>query len=154
MAQFELYYGAEILPTSTMTAGQRLTLDGLLQAMGQANSDPNPRRRLHRRLRLDSLAAIYQGLLDEATELSVAAFKAKLASVFGVNVSLITSSSTTTTFATLQSTVVTFTYNSAAQFRVVVFGYTGSYSPTLTESAIEARAYLAANAAAWGEVLA
>lgn len=147
MALIELYVGAERL---TMTDPQAATVVGLLRAMGRSNADSNPRRRIHWRVRLDGNAGIYQALYDE-DDLSIAAFKAQLAAAFGVAIGTITHAVTTPTFGTRASTVVTFTHSSAQRFRVVLFG---GVNATLEQSAAEARAYLAANAAAWGEVAA
>lgn len=138
------YFGIEIL---NMTAGQRATLRNGLQGIGRSESDPQPARRNHWRVRADNLAVIFEAVFDD-DDLTIAAFTARLASIFGVGASTITHNATTQTFLTLPSPVVTFIHSGQNRLRAVLFG---GLSATWAQSRAEAAAYLAANAAAWGD---
>jgi hypothetical protein len=129
-----------------LTNPQRATLVAALSALGPS-SDPQPARLNHRRTRLDNDAVIFETLFQDV-DLTTATLRGYLANVFGVPVAQITSNTTQQTFADRQSPIVTLTYQSTQRMRVALFGGTGA---TWAQSAVEARAYLSANAAAWGE---
>lgn len=141
MANIHCYYGLESL---ALTNPQRATLVSGLQSLGQANSGGNPAQRNHWRIRPDNNAVIFEALFDEDT-LTIAAIKARLGSIFSVNVSQISHS--TNQHATY-GLIVTFTYLAVNRIRSVAFGYNGGW-PSTAVSRNAALAYLAANAAEW-----
>jgi hypothetical protein len=136
------YYGIESL---ALTNPQRATLVQGLQQIGEANNAANPAQRNHWRIRPDNNAIIFEALFNE-DHLTIAAIKQRLADIFGVNVSLITH----TTSQSVYGLVVTFRYNSVNRLRSIAFGYNGGW-PAYGVSQQAARDYLAANAAAWGD---
>jgi len=144
MANVHVYLGIENLG---LTNPQRSTLISGLQALGQANAGPSPAQRNHWRIRTDNDAAIFEALFDEDT-LTIAAIKQRLANIFGVDVSQITHS---TSQHGTYGLIVTFVYLATNRLRMVAFGYNGSW-PAVGISRTAAQAYLAANAAAWGDV--
>lgn len=141
------WHGYIGLESIALTAPQLATLVAALRALGPA-SDPSPARLNHSRVRLDGEAVIFECAFAD-TDLTVATLRGYLANVFGVAVAQITANTTQQTFATLPSPIVTLTYQAAQRMRVALFGGT---TATHAESAIEARAYLSANAAAWGDI--
>jgi hypothetical protein len=139
-----LYIGLENI---ALTAPQKQTLIAALAALGPA-SDPQPSHRNHRRVRLDGDAVIFEAAFGD-NDLTVSALRQYVADVFGVPVAQVTSATANQTFASIPSPIVTLTYQAVARLRVALFGGT---SATWVQSAVEVRAYLAANAAAWGDV--
>ena len=148
MADVHLYFGLEVL---SLTAPQKATLVANLQALGQRNGGL-PNERNHWRLRPDDDAVIFEAVFSE-DNLTADSMKTWLASIFGVAVGTISHNLTTPTFGTRPSQVLTFTYNSIQRIRSVVFGSVriDDVLTTYEESHAEALAYLAANAAAWGD---
>jgi hypothetical protein len=138
-----LYYGIENL---NLTAPQKSTLITGLQSLGD-NAHANPAHRNHWRVRNDNDAVIFEANFDEST-LTIAAIKARLAAIFSVAVGTI--SHNTSQNATY-GLIITFTHSAQQKLRMVVFGMTGGVWGTLEQSRTAAQAYLAANAAAWGE---
>ena len=141
MADAHLYLGIENL---ALTNGQRNTLVAQLQALGQRNGGL-PNERNHWRTRPDDDAVLFEAMFDD-TNLTALQMRTWLASIFSVNISLITSTLTTPTFSVRQSQVLTFTYQSVARLRSVAFG---GVAATWEQSRVEVLAYLAANAAVW-----
>jgi hypothetical protein len=142
MSNIHVYCGIEDL---NLTVPQRQTILGQLEALGVSNNDPQPCLRNHWRVRTDNKALIMEALFDDNT-ITVAAIKQRLATLFSVDVSLISSSVITPTFAVLPSPVVTFTFSAVNYLRMVSFGGSGA---TWDQSRIEANAYLLANIGAW-----
>jgi hypothetical protein len=130
-----------------LTAPQKQQLITALNALGPA-SDPQPCHLNHRRIRPDNEAIIYEALFD-ADHISINSIKTYLANIFGISPNSITHSVAYQTFSALSTAVVTFTYNSTARLRIAFFGKGNGDWPTWEQSREEARAYLAANAAAW-----
>jgi hypothetical protein len=143
MANIRCYFGIENI---NLTNPQRLTLITGLQALGD-NTSANPCNRNHWRIRTDNNAVIFEALFDE-DNLTIDAIKQRLATIFGVAVGTISHS---TSQNATYGLIVTFTHSAQAKIRMVAFGYNGSWR-TWAESNAAARAYLAANAAAWGDV--
>ena len=144
MANVQIYFGIENL---NLTNPQRSTLVTALQALGTRNGSPQPAERNHWRIRPDSDAVIFEALFNE-DNLDIAAVKAFLATAMTV-------SAATISHATQQSTyglIATFTHSATDQLRMIAFGYDGGW-PDWLASGDAARAYLAANAAAWGEAV-
>ena len=135
------YFGIESL---NLTTAQRNTLVDALRQMGANNQHPNPAYRNHWRVRLDNLAVIFEADWN-VEDWTVEQVKQRLATIFGVSVSLVTHSVAQTVYGP----VVTFT-RTTDRLRVVVFG---GVDATYKESQAAALAYLAANAEAWGETL-
>jgi hypothetical protein len=138
-----VYAGMENI---ALTGPQKATLVAALAALGPS-SDPQPSHLNHRRVRLDGDAVIFEAAFGD-DDLTVTSLRQYVANVFGVPVAQVTASTTNQTFASIPSPIVTLTYQAVARLRVALFGGTGATWP---ESAIEVRAYLAANAAAWGD---
>jgi hypothetical protein len=139
-----LYFGMESL---NLTAGQRQTLVAELQTLGIANNSPFPNLRNHSRVRADNLAVIFEADFNEAT-ITIAAIKARLATIFNVAVGTITHSVIDNAFGK----VITFIQGGQNRIRMVCFGMSvaGAW-PSWAVSNAAARAYLAANSAAWGD---
>lgn len=125
-----------------MTGPQKQTLLAALQQLGPQN-DSRPAHRNHWRIRLDNDAAIFEAMFDDSL-LTAAQFRQRLASIYGVAVAQVTSSTSNPAVGT----VLTLSYQSVHRLRVVLFG---GVNATYQESGDAARAYLAANAAAWGD---
>jgi hypothetical protein len=137
MAQRRLYFGIENL---ALTNAQRNTLVAGLQQLG-ANGDSQPCNRNHWRIRLDNQAAIFEALFDDS-QLTIAALKSRLATIFGIAANDISHATSTTGIGFL----VTLSYQSVARLRVLLFG---GASATHAESHAAVLNYLATNAAAW-----
>ncbi len=139
-----LYFGLENI---ALTAPQKATLITALASLGPL-SDPQPCNRNHRRVRTDQDAVIFEALFQDS-DLTTLALRQYLANVFGVALANVTAGTTSQTFLTVPSPIITLTYQAAAKMRAVLFGGVGA---TWQQSRAEAAAYLAANAAAWGDV--
>lgn len=144
MAESRQYWYLESL---NLTAGQRNTLrDGLL-TIGKRDNSPQPCERMHARVRTDNNAVIFEAWIEE-NDLTIAAIKSRLATLFGVAVGTITHSVNQTVYGV----VVTFIQGGQNRIRLGSFGHNGAVWGTTEESASAARAYLAANANDWGDV--
>jgi hypothetical protein len=142
MANIRCYFGIENL---NLTVGQRSTLVTGLQSLGVNNASLQPHERNHWAIRPDNNAIIFDALFDDTT-LTIAAIKARLATIFGVAVGTISH----TTQQTVYGLVITFTHSAQDKIRMVAFGHNGTSWGTLAESNAAARTYLIANAVAWG----
>lgn len=142
MANTHLYFGIEALNISNQ---QRNTLVAELQSLGEDNAGPRPERRNHWRTRLDNQAVIFEALFNE-DHLTIAAIKQRMATIFGINVSLITHSTNQVAYGL----VVTYIRGGVNRLRSIAFGYDGGW-PATSVSRAAAQAYLAANAAEWGD---
>jgi len=145
MANIKCYFGIENL---NLTNPQRNTLVAELQALGENNNGFAPNERNHWRIRTDNNAAIFEALFNE-DNLTIAAIKARLATIFNVAVGTITHSTSQSAYGL----VVTFIQGGQDKVRSVAFGYNGSAWGTWADSNAAVRAYLAANAVAWGETV-
>jgi hypothetical protein len=140
-----LYFGMESL---NLTAGQRNTLVTELQSLGNDNNSPFPNLRNHSRVRPDNLAVIFEADFDEST-ITIAAIKQRLATIFNVAVGTITHSVIDVSYGK----VITMIQGGQNRIRMVCFGMSaGGVWPGWSASNAAARAYLSANAAAWGNV--
>lgn len=139
-----LYFGIESL---NLTAPQKQSLITGLQGIGLSPNSPNPAIRNHWRIRVDNDAVIFEGDFDE-NQLTIAAIKARLATIFGVAVGTISHS---TSQNATYGLIVTFIHSAQNKVRMVAFGNNGSAWGTLQESRSAAQAYLTANAVAWGD---
>lgn len=135
------YFGIENL---NLNPSQRDTLVSALRALGPA-TDPQPARLCHWRTRLDGQAAIFEALFDEDV-LTVATWKNRLATIFGVYPSTIDHATVTQHFAGGSTPVVTFSRGGTDYLRVALFGGVGA---AWHESGDECRAYIAANSGDW-----
>ena len=142
MVAWHGYFAIEDL---ALTSGQRTTLWTEMQALGIAPDDPQPAKRNHWRFRLDNNAGIFEAQFDD-TNLTVAKFKARLATLFGVSVDDITTNSTQQTYETIATDIATFKYLGNNKVRFAAFAGVGS---TWLQSKTEAKAFLNANSAAW-----
>lgn len=138
-----VYFGIENL---ALTAPQKATLVAALQALGPS-SDPQPAELMHWRVRLDGEAVIFRARFQDG-DLTTANLRQFLANVFGVAVAQITANTTSATFKTLPSPVLTMTFAAVARMRFVLFG---GLAATVQQSNDEVIAYLIANAVAWGD---
>lgn len=143
MANIRCYFGIENI---NLTAPQKATFITGLQALGD-NASANPCNRNHWRIRTDNDAVIFEANFDE-DNLTIAAIKARLATIFGVAVGTITHS---TSQNATYGLIVTFIHSAQNKVRMVAFGHNGTAWGTIAQSRTAAQAYLAANAAAWGD---
>lgn len=144
MAEARIYIGLENI---ALTNPQRLALVTHLQSLGLNNLDPQPARRNHWRIRPDNDAMITEAAFDDAT-ISIAAIKARLGIIFSVDPAQISHNILTPSFGGFTTQVITFTYLAVQRLRIAAFG---TMAGTWVQSNAEARGYLAANAAIWGE---
>lgn len=141
MASRHFYLGIENL---NLNAAQRQTLVDALKALGPA-SDPQPARLCHWRTRLDGDAAIFEALFNE-DNVTIQAFKNRLADIFSVDPATIDHATVTQHFAGGDTPVVTFSRLGTDYLRFALFGGAGA---TWMESGNECRGYLALNKAEW-----
>lgn len=145
MAIVHVYFAIEDL---ALNAAQRQTLITALRALGP-QSDPSPARLNHWRTRGDGRAAIFEAAFNEAS-LTVAAFKARLAGLFGVDVTTIAHAVNTVRLGGHDTAVLTLSRGGTDYLRMAFFAYDGGMTwPTWAQSRESALAYLAANAADW-----
>jgi hypothetical protein len=137
MALKHCYIGIENL---NLNATQRDTLIDVLKALGPA-SDSQPAHLNHWRTRLDNEAIILEALFNE-DNLTVAAFKNRLAAIFGVDPASVGDASSSTPYGPM----VTFSRGGTDYLQFLLFGGAGA---TWQQSGDGCRAYLAANAAEW-----
>lgn len=129
-----------------MTTSQRTTLWAVIKLMGADNNDPQPARRNHHRDRQDGMMRIVEANFTE-DELSVGAFKDRLADTFGVSAATIDDAAGDNLYGRFW----TFSRSAVNYFRLGVFGHpgVGLGMPDWETSRLAARRYLAANAAQW-----
>lgn len=137
MATRHCYIGTENL---NLNATQRDTLIAALKALGPA-SDPQPARLNHWRIRLDGEAVIFEALFN-TDNISVQAFKNRLANIFSVDPDTVDDATQQTAYGP----AVTFSRGGTDYLRFLLFGGAGA---TWQESGDACRAYLIANAAEW-----
>jgi uncharacterized membrane protein len=137
------YIGIENI---ALTAPQKAALVAALQALGPS-SDNSPAELMHWRVRLDNDAAIYRARFQDG-DLTTLNLRQFIANVFSVAVVNVTAGTTSTTFLTLPSPIITLTYLAVARLRFVLFG---GLAATTAQSNAEVVAYLKANAVAWGD---
>lgn len=141
MANTHCYFGIENL---NLTAQQKNTLIAGLQELGQNNSGDKPNEKNHWRIRPDNNAVMFEALFDSEA-LTIAAIKARLATIFNVAVGTISHSTSQQSVGL----VVTFTHSAQQKLRMVCFGMSGGQWPEWSVSNQAARDYLIANSAAW-----
>ena len=139
------YLGIENLG---LNAEQRQTLIAELRALGP-EIDPQPARLCHWRTRLDGEAAIFEALFNE-DNLTVAKFKQRLGSIFGIDPETMNHSTQQLEFAGIGSTMVTFSRSGIDYLRFVLFGGVGE---SWANSGNECRGYLAVNKDEWEDDL-
>jgi len=139
------WHGYMIFENLALSPANRQILTAELENIGTANSGQRPEHRNHWRTRLDNEAALFEALFD-ASNLTVAAFEQRLATIFGVDVATIDTTLQNVTYDTLVTPVATFARLGTDYIRAAVFG---GPSSTWEQSRIEALAFLAANSAAW-----
>lgn len=135
------YIGIENL---ALNVTQRTTLITALKALGPA-SNRQPAKLCHWRTRLDGEAIILEALFDE-DNLTIAKFKDRLASIFGVAAGDIGHATVQRSFAGGTTPVVTFSYAGTDRLRFALFGGVGA---AWQESGDECRGYLALNVDDW-----
>jgi hypothetical protein len=143
MAKRHFYLGIENLNLDT---SQRQTLVDELKALGPG-SDPQPARLCHWRTRLDGEAAIFEALFDE-DNLTVAKFKDRLGTIFGVDPATIDHDTTIYHFADGDTPIVVFSRNGTDYLRFALYGGNGI---SWMESGDECRGYLKLNQTEWEE---
>ena len=124
-----------------LTDAQRDTFIDALKQLGP-KSHPQPSHLCHWRIRLDNQAAIFEALFNE-DNLTVDAFRNRLATIFDVEPDTITDTVQQTQYGPL----VTFA-RSGDRLRFLLFG---GANATWMESGDACRAYLAANISEWEE---
>jgi hypothetical protein len=134
------YFGIENL---NLTNPQKQMLIDGIKGLGDNNS-PYPNFRNHSRLRLDNNAILFEANFDE-TSVTIAAIKARLATIFSVAAGTISHS----TIQSAYGLVVTFTHSAQQKMRMIAFGHDGANWGTWEQSNAAARGYLLANAAQW-----
>ena len=139
-----VYFGIENLALNDTQRGE---LVDALRKLGP-DSNPQPACLCHWRTRLDGQAAIFEALFNEDA-ITIAAFKNRLATIFGIDPDTITHAVVYPTFASLSTAVVTFSRNATDYLRVAFFGYNGTDWPTWEQSGDECRAYLALYKEEW-----
>jgi hypothetical protein len=123
-----------------LTTPQQQQLVDALKALGPVN-DASPAKRPHWRVRTDGLAVIMEAEFDDAN-FTAAAVRQYLATIFGVPVAQVTS----TTSTPASGTLLTLSYQSVQRLRCLIFG---GASATYEESRLACLAYLSANQSAW-----
>lgn len=141
MTKWHGYMGVENLGLNT---AQRQILIDELKTLGPGPVQ-QPNKRMHWRTRLDEEAVILETVFDE-DNLTIAKFKQRLATIYGVDVSEIGDASTNQSFGGHTTPVVTFSYSATDRLRVAIFG---GPSATWQESGDEAREYLILNNVEW-----
>jgi hypothetical protein len=121
-----------------LNTSQRATLVDALKALGPS-SDPQPARLNHWRTRLDNQAAIFEAAFNESV-LTINAFKARLAAIFGVDPATIDHVTVNRSFADGTTPVATFSRAGTNYLRFALFG---GISATWQKSGDECRGYLA-----------
>jgi hypothetical protein len=125
-----------------LTAPQQQQLVDALKVLGPVN-DANPAKRPHWRVRTDGLAVLMEAEFND-DNFTAAAVRQYLATIFGVPVAQVTS----TTSNPASGTLLTLSYQSVQRLRCLIFG---GASATYDQSKAAAQAYLAVNSAMWGE---
>lgn len=139
------WHGYILIEDLAMTAPQRTTLWAELQALGIAPTSPQPAQRNHWRIRLDGDAILFEALFDD-TNFTIANLKARLASIFSVDVGDISHVLNSTTYDTIPTPDVEFSYLATPRVGMWLFG---DLSATWEQSRLEVLAFLATNSAAW-----
>ncbi len=137
------YIGLENI---ALTAPQKATLIAALRTLGPS-SDPQPAELMHSRVRLDNDAVIFRARFQDG-DLTTVNLRQFLANTFSIALASVTAVTTSTTFLTLPSPIVTMTVSATQRARFVLFG---GLAATVTQSNAEVVAYLIANAVAWGD---
>ena len=127
-----------------LNANQRQTLIDALRRLGPA-TDSQPARLCHWRMRLDDRAAIFEAAFNE-DNLTVDAFKARLAAIFGVDPVTIDHRLQSVTFDSRPTPIATFSHSGTDYLRMALFGGPGA---TWEQGRIEVLAYLAVNRDEW-----
>ena len=142
MIEWHGYFGIENINLSN---AQRSELITSLRALGNAPNSKQPAKLLQERLRLDNDAAIYEAQFDD-NNLTIAAFKQRLATIFSVDIGTISHANNPQTFDTIESPVIIFTHSGTDYLRLALFAGVGA---SWNESRKECVAYLIANSEAW-----
>jgi len=130
------YFGIENIALNDTQHG---LLVEALRALGP-ESDSQPARLCHWITRLDGQAAIFEALFRE-DDISIAAFKDRLAAIFDINPDTIDHDLNTVSFSEGGNTpVAVFSRNGTDYLRMALFGGTDA---TWMESGDECRGYLA-----------
>jgi len=139
-----MYAAVENLGLNT---DQRAVLEAALRAMGCQN-DPRPINNNHWRRRTDGNAALYHGDFQES-EWNIAALKAKLGAIFGVDPTNIGDATQAVSYSPGgTSLAITFSRGATSYLRLLLLGGRGA---TQAQGEVETLGYLRANAVAWGE---
>lgn len=143
MALVYQYIGIENLG---LNDAQRDTLVAAIRTFGR-NEGGEPRYRMQPHpVRMDRQAGIFEATFDDSM-LTIAAWKTRLAAIFGVNVSTITHTVNTPNFGQHVAVVVTFSRLGTDYLRVCLFG---GVNATWEQSRLDVLDYLAESGAAWG----
>ena len=142
--QGQAWRGYMAIENLNLSVPQRQLLVATIQSLGpQAHFLPDHFN--HWRVRLDNQAVIFEAQFD-ADNLSVDAFKHRLANIVDVDEDTIAHAMNLHTFASIATPAFTFSRAGTDYLRVAPFA---GLSSTWAESAHEARAYLAARHDDW-----
>lgn len=137
------YLGAENI---SMTQAQKDAFRETFRAIGPA-SNPQTAEMMHWRTRLDGDAVIMRALFND-TDINGSGLRSLLATALGVPPAQVTSANTSVTYLTVASVILTMSVNAVQTMRFIRFA---GMSANVTQSNIEALAYLKLYAAAWGD---
>lgn len=131
------YFGFENL---NMNTTQRAELIAVLKTMGLYPNHKQPSHRNHWRKRPDDEVMIFEALFSEA-KLTIAQWKDRLASIFGVSAGSIGHSASTQNFSGdgTETDLVIFSHSGTNYLRVALFG---GVACAYQQSGDEVRAYL------------
>ena len=138
-----MFVGAENI---TLTQAQKDAFRATFAALGPP-SHQQTSEIMHWRSRLDGDAVIMRAMFNDS-DLTTNGLRQLLATALGVPPAQITAAQTSTTYATIPSTVLTMSNNAVACMRFILFG---GIRVSVQQSNVEAMAYLKQNAALWGD---
>ena len=127
-----------------LNASQKQTLVSELRALGPSYN-PQPAKLCHWRTRLDNEAVIFEALFNE-DNLTIAKFKNRLGTIFGIDPGTIDHSVNNVSFGDGNTPIVTFSRGGTDYLRFALFGGLGV---EWMDSGNECRAYLHANLEEW-----
>lgn len=137
------YVGAENI---SLTQAQKDAFRTTFAAIGPANN-PSPAELMHWRGRADGNATIMRASFQES-DLTTNGLRTLLATALGVPVAQVTAATSSITYQTIASTIVTMSVNATPAMRFILFATPRS---SVQQSNDEVLAYIKQNAAAWGD---
>lgn len=120
-----MWHGYIAIEDLGMNQNQRQTLFAIFETLSPATLTDQPKHKNQFRRSLDGSKAILEMLFDE-DDLSIAAFRQKLAATFGVQAGNIGVVQTQREYGWSWTPIWTFSRNSVSYFRVALFGGVGA----------------------------